>query len=79
MGMGGVLVRSPGLLSQEWRWGAEREEVVPSGGSGTICREPIGKQDLAGGCREEGLRLSEEMESGSGSRNGLSVRQATFP
>lgn len=54
--------------------------MVPSGESGTICREPIGKQDLAGGCREEGLRLSnEEMESGSGSRNGLSVRQATFP
>lgn len=53
MGMGGVLVRSPGLLGQEWRWGAERGEVVPS----------AGKQDLAVGCREEGLRLSqEEME-----------------
>lgn len=66
MGMGGVLVRSPGLLGQEWRW---------EGRSGTIwgkwyhlqrtnrktgprkalssCRRTIRKQDLAVGCREE--------------------------
>lgn len=41
------------------------------------CRKTIGKQDLAVGCREEASGWSnEEMETGSGSRNGLRVRQA---